>query len=177
MRRFLVVLAAVLILAACGDGEDPFAPTKPSKAPHEAAPWSGGKLATPLSFHVVKKETPGACASGGKLLVEDTAVGSCLQLGPAEFEVTSLVGLRKKYENVTWQLDITLTKEDAAKFGELTSTVAAKGPPDNRVAMVIGGRHLVSAPSVMEAITEGDLSITGDFTKDEIDALIKRLRG
>lgn len=169
VRKILLLLAAVLTLAACGGEEG---------VPEAGEqPWNGGPLAAPLAFHVVLQESQGACPAGEQLVVEDTATGSCLRLAPAEFELRSVDGARVENRNGGWQLDLRLTKADAERFGVLTTRAATQPPPQNRIAMVLGGNHLVSAPMVQEAITGGDISIAGPYTEDEIRALLKRLRG
>lgn len=176
MRRILVVLAALLAVAGCSDDVDPDYSELRKAIPSRAVPLNGGPLAEPLSFHVVREEIQGSCPPGERS-VEDEAAGTCLRLEPAAFSITRIDNLRKASANGEWRLDLQLAEPDAERFTALTKEAAAQEPPRNRVALVRGTSELLMAPTVMQPITGSKVSLAGQYTPDELDELIKRLRG
>lgn len=119
------------------------------------------------------------CSQDDKPSVEDRSKGvaTCLRLQPAAFTVTSIVGARRTLANGQWQLSLTLTSADGARFAHLTAEAAQRMDPQNRIAVVRAGDQLIMSPAVMERIVDGKVVITGQFSREEIDALIKRLGG
>lgn len=59
-------------------------------------------------------------------------------------------------------------------FATFTSQLSGFGPPLNQAAIVING-VVVAAPAVRDAIDDGRLQITGDFTEDDAAALAASL--
>ena len=68
------------------------------------------------------------------------------------------------------EVSIQFTKEAAQKFYSLTKK--NRGRP---LAIVLG-KQIVSMPTINDAILGGRVSITGDFTDEEIDEMIVRLK-
>ncbi|EMZ42253.1 protein translocase subunit SecD [Atopobium minutum] len=64
-------------------------------------------------------------------------------------------------------VNLSLTAEGAKKFAEVTSELA---PTKGRIAIVLDG-VVKSAPSVQNEITDGNVSISGNFTADSARAL------
>lgn len=177
VRKIIGLLLAVLALTACSDDDpDPVQLPTPPGAPVQ---WGGGELAEPLSFHPVEEELLRACTPDDKPSVEDRSKGvaTCLRLQPAAFTVSSIVSARRTLANGQWQVSLTLTRADGARFADLTADAAQRPDPQNRIAVVRAGDQLITAPAVMERIADGKVVITGQFTREEIDALIKRLGG
>lgn len=73
----------------------------------------------------------------------------------------------------TYAVGITFTEDGASKFAEVTKELAEDS---GRIAIVID-RHVVSAPSVSEEISGGEVYISGDYTADEANALRVVLSG
>ncbi len=67
-------------------------------------------------------------------------------------------------------LDIILTKEGAKKFRNLTQNNINKP-----VAIVIN-KMLISAPRIMDEISNGRIQISGNFTEEEIDEMLAGLK-
>lgn len=61
---------------------------------------------------------------------------------------------------------VELTADGASALADVTSRISAFDDPRDRLALVAGG-YVVSAPTVMGAITEGNLEISGSFSESE----------
>lgn len=59
-----------------------------------------------------------------------------------------------------WLVQVSLPDQDAAGFGTLTQRITGEPQPKNELAIVLEGK-VVSAPTVQQAITGGQLQITG----------------
>jgi preprotein translocase subunit SecD len=77
--------------------------------------------------------------------------------------------------DVAWVVDLEFNSEGAALFEEATRALAAKGPPQNRFAIVLDG-VAISAPSVDEAIPGGRAQITGNFNQQTATELANVLK-
>lgn len=177
MRKIIGLLLATLALTACTD--EPADPVQLPGPPEASVKWSGGQLAEPLGFHLVEQDLGRPCSPEDKSAVEDRSQGvaTCLRLQPAAFTVTAIVGAHRTAANGQWQVTLTLTSADGARFADLTAEAAQRADPQNRIAVVRAGDQLIMSPAVMERIADGKVVITGKFTREEIDALIKRLGG
>jgi len=69
------------------------------------------------------------------------------------------------------EISIVLTKEGAQKFYMLTKENIGK-----TIAIVID-KKIISAPKVVTEIKGGKLNISGDFSENEIDEMIEKLKG
>ncbi len=69
-----------------------------------------------------------------------------------------------------WAVIITFTHEGSREFEDLTSRLAEEQPPLNRMAMVLDG-DVLSAPTVLAAITGTEVQITGEFDKKHAETL------
>ncbi len=67
------------------------------------------------------------------------------------------------------QIFIKLTVEGGKRFGEITTTYLNK-----RIGIVLDGK-LYSAPVIKEQILGGGVGISGNFTEDEAQAIVKKL--
>jgi preprotein translocase subunit SecD len=68
-------------------------------------------------------------------------------------------------------ISITLTKDGAAKMKKVTEEHR-----DKLLAILVDGK-VISAPVIKSAIAEGKVQITGKFTKEEVDKLVKQIQG
>ena len=74
------------------------------------------------------------------------------------------------YDDKHSEISIQFTKEAAQQFYLLTKE--NKGKP---LAIVLG-RQIVSMPTINAAIIGGTANITGDFTNEELDKMVERLK-
>jgi preprotein translocase subunit SecD len=74
-----------------------------------------------------------------------------------------------------WEIRVILTDSGSQKLEQLTSEASSRDPR-GVVAFVVDGQ-VESAPSVINAITGGSLSLAGDWTEEEAKALAASLVG
>lgn len=118
--------------------------------------------------------TLGSDAGGDDdLLACDLTGAERFALGPTELDglmVDSVsVGEVTNQSGATtgqYEIQIELSAEGSDALTDVTSRIRALAAPQNRLALVSHGQ-VISAPTVMAAITEGQLSITGGFTESE----------
>jgi preprotein translocase subunit SecD len=106
-------------------------------------------------------------------------------LGPAELVGTDVTGatagLETNSQGLTgsaWQVNLNFSGDGAAKFGKVTSRLAAlrgTDPTRNRFAIVLDN-VVVSAPGTNEAITTGSAVITGNFNQATAQNLANQLK-
>ncbi|ALE92238.1 preprotein translocase subunit SecD [Arthrobacter alpinus] len=109
-------------------------------------------------------------------------------LGPVEIPgkwiKTASYGLQPGAQGVTtntWAVQLTLVKPEGAQaFKEVTQRLNAKyltnrDDPQARFAIVLDG-NVISAPASMAVITDGQSSITGNFTEASAKALADQLK-
>lgn len=144
----------------------------------------------PLLLLPVTREEPGPCPSGATDAYTDTPTGQtgqtgqagqlCLHVDPdAGMTVRRTLSAKASLDQQYGQrfiVTIELGSADATRFGELTGKLAQRQSPQNRMAMVRGGKML-SAPSVLSAITGGKVQITGSFDRDKAEQLARDLGG
>ncbi|MGC4938800.1 SecDF P1 head subdomain-containing protein [Kribbella sp. DT2] len=75
-----------------------------------------------------------------------------------------------------WVVALKLDDAGAQRFGELTADLAKKAPPANQIAIVVDSR-VVSAPSVMSAISGGQLEVSGAFSEEGAEKLAEAIGG
>lgn len=79
----------------------------------------------------------------------------------------------------TGEIAVNLELDDAGAdiFADLSAMMAAQpeGSPYNQFAMLLDG-HVISAPGMRQTITNGEASITGNFTAEEGKALADQLK-
>ncbi|WP_431043934.1 SecDF P1 head subdomain-containing protein [Streptomyces sp. P1-3] len=190
----VVVLAGTLTAGCGGDDDDDegggLLGKRPGRGePSATAPGPGSSSPRavrggPLRFVAVEQERPGACATESATSFTDEASGSCLTVasgggGADGMLVTGTLSSEAKYdaENGSgWIVNIELTSGDAKRFADLTGRLAGRTPPANQLA-VIRGHELLSAPSVLTAITGGKVQISGSFTRESAERLAHDLGG
>jgi preprotein translocase subunit SecD len=75
-----------------------------------------------------------------------------------------------------WSIYIDLTAEAAAAFQAATEAAVGSLDPQNQIAIIVEGR-IVSSPTVAEPIPNGNLVLTGSFTKTQARLLASNLSG
>ncbi|CCK25583.1 hypothetical protein BN159_1204 [Streptomyces davaonensis JCM 4913] len=90
--------------------------------------------------------------------------------------VTQLKDVRAELDQNAggWVIRMAFEDADAKRFATLSERAAQRTQPQNQIAIVLGDR-LISAPSVGESITGGEVDISGNFTADEAKDLAKEL--
>jgi preprotein translocase subunit SecD len=74
-----------------------------------------------------------------------------------------------------WVVNMTFNSLGSRLFGQVTTSLVAQTAPQNRFAIVLDG-HVVSAPTINSAITNGQAQIEGSFTQDEAQTLADQLK-
>ena len=160
MRGAWLVVLAVLALAGCS-AEVTGAPAK------DDSPTVGpADLVVPIEMRPVLD-------SGGTVL-KDPGTGESLSLDEPMMTVEHLDGAEIKYDDQNgnnWLLLIHLNDTDTRTFGDWTTEHTGE-----RLAIVIDGEVIV-APTIQSAITQGDIQLVGDFTKDEVQDLLDKITG
>ncbi|WP_157433258.1 SecDF P1 head subdomain-containing protein [Actinomadura rifamycini] len=180
-RKAVAIVAASVAVAVVLAAAGAFLAIRFAGTQHRGAgpaPRGPVELRMPLEFTQVADERQGRpCPSG--YLPEGTA-DACLQLESGGFQVARVDAIEaaRPEHSMTWGVELTLTGDDAEAFARLTERAAAAraGTPGQRIAVVVGG-EIISAPVVMQPITGGEVLISGDFTRTQVDDLIERITG
>ena len=105
------------------------------------------------------------------------ADGTGYTLGKVELDGRNVAKAEAKLSNTSWLDALQLDDQGGKAFEQLTADVAKKSPPANQIAIVVDGK-VVSAPSVMSAITGGQLEISNArFTQEEARKLADAIGG
>ncbi|ONI73804.1 hypothetical protein BWI15_10305 [Kribbella sp. ALI-6-A] len=161
----LLVLLGVLVLLVLRTGNE---------AP-DSAPASAPKA---VEFRRVVKVAPGGCASpasssGGVVCGAD---GMAYTLGTVELDGKHVSEVAARDSNGSWVVALELDDEGGRLFEQLTAELAKQSPPANQLAIVVDDR-VVSAPTVMSAITGGEVEISSGFTQQDAEKLAADIRG
>ncbi|AXB47286.1 hypothetical protein A4R43_36565 [Amycolatopsis albispora] len=151
--RLWPLLLLAFLLAACSD-----------EVAGEAAPAPVFNAGSPVELRVV---TPG----GGTTLTDKQ--GTTYEVGPVVLVLDRFTKVEAVYrpEASGFVVGLALPEDLAAKFGKLTEENVG-----NQVAMVTNGQVL-SAPSIQAPIAGGQIEITGNFSRDEAEALAASIGG
>lgn len=88
-------------------------------------------------------------------------------LGPAALtgrDVTSAKASLDPQTGNGWTVNLVLTSAGGMKFAQLTGALAQQSPPANQIGIMLD-RDVLSAPSVSQSITGGNVQISGGFTR------------
>jgi preprotein translocase subunit SecD len=151
-----VWLVLLLVLAGCST-EVTGAPAK------DDSPVVGPvDLVVPIEMHPV--------TDSGTITLPDPQ-GEQLTLAEPIMTVERLNRAEVKFSDTTWVLLIQLTDDDAATFADWTANHVSE-----QLAMVVDG-EVVIAPEIQGAITDGNVQIAGNYTQDEMRALLDKITG
>jgi preprotein translocase subunit SecD len=165
----LAVVVAVVVAMIVRDGDKP-----------EPEPESGV-----VEFRRVTAVLPDACSTEGPKSATPSATpsycgkdGHGYQLGPVELDRTNVAEAAavRDGQTIAWLVRLTLDGEGKVKFAMLTSDLAGKPPGENRLAIVVDGR-VVSAPEVPNAVTGGEVDISGNFTESQARQMVTEITG
>jgi hypothetical protein len=101
------------------------------------------------------------------------------QLGPVEVsgaEIVSVSATPAPGGSSGWMVGLKASEAGKARIADLTRRLSANQPPQNQLAVVVDGL-VVTAPSVAEPITAGELQITAAFDQAAARALVARITG
>lgn len=158
MRRFLGVLV-LLVLAGCSTEEVAGTPDRTQ------APTGAFDLETPIELARV---SPTATDATTEMTDQD---GLPLQVEEPFLTITRLERASVEHQQTTWGLSIAMTKDDGEVFARWTEEHVGE-----QVAMIVGD-EVVSAPAIQDAITGGEVSISGQYTQSEAQALLHDITG
>jgi hypothetical protein len=172
--RGVVLVGVLVLLAACSDSGGDERPTTTARESTSTTASAAVEDAD-LAFQPVLASGP--CGSFGG--VPDRRSELCYELGdpiPPE-------GMLEAAEAVLApdgaSVHLTLTTDGIARFNDLAATCFARAPscPSGQVAVLSGGQ-VVSAPAVMaESFERDQIQLSGDWTRDEADALVAQILG
>ncbi|MFD5115434.1 MULTISPECIES: protein kinase [unclassified Streptomyces] len=154
-------------------------------------PWeSGGPTVAapdkPMEIYPVEQSAQGICPSAGVL---ETRVPegrsftaddrqSCVTISTeGSMKISALKAVRAVDNASTgqgWIVEMAFKPEDATRFAELSGRVAALDAPRNQLAIVQGDR-LLSAPAVMDRLTDGRMQIAGGLNQWQAEQLASAL--
>ncbi|MBM7516666.1 SecDF P1 head subdomain-containing protein [Nocardioides nitrophenolicus] len=170
-----MTIAATLALGAAGCGNDDVAR---DDRPANDARAGGAPPADPVQFRRVLAMTedtsPDPVQPDPAAEAVACAPEAGYRLAPAE-----IVGgvedaeVQQGQGRPAWSIMIELDDDAAATFADLTRELNGTG---QQLAVVLGGRVL-TAPVIQAVITDGRVSIAGDFTRDEAESLADALEG
>ena len=154
MRAVLLVL--VLALAGC-TAEVTGSPATGSPAPGPV------RVAVPVEMRPVTED--------GATVLDDPATGESLALADPILTVEELEGAEVTNDNGGWALTLDLNARDTKTFADWTTDHTGE-----RLAIVVDG-EVVVAPTIQGAITGGEVQITGNYTRDDVEDLRDRITG
>jgi preprotein translocase subunit SecD len=157
----------------------PALPTAPPQPPDKACLSADGKGTPPdqaiewqpsetcqAAFAEFSCGTPVTDIADRALFACDQTKTEKYLLGPTLIEgdqlTTASAGIPAN--DVNWVVDLEFDADAAVVFEEATRALAAKGPPQNRFAIVLDGVS-ISAPSVENPIPGGRAQIEGNFNQ------------
>jgi preprotein translocase subunit SecD len=128
-----------------------------------------------VEFRRVLKSTPGTCSTPAPKVVCG-ADGTSYSLGPVELDGSHVTEAKAGQRDTSWYVGLKLDAQGTKMFTKLTTELAAKQPPDNLVAIVVGPQ-VVTAPSISSAITTSEVEISGSYTKQQAEDLAAKING
>ncbi len=180
MARSMVAAAwcgvAALALAGCSGSDG--GTQAPVAGSFEIRAVSAEASVSDLPAGAECAQTPLALNESGWVCDDAASTGYLVEpasLGAADV-ATVAAGPNALPGSTNWLLRVTFTATGATRFRELTKEVSGATPPANKVAMVVDGK-VVSAPTVMEAMTGGDVMIALKGGEAEAQALAAAITG
>ncbi|MFI8325586.1 protein kinase [Streptomyces sp. NPDC085529] len=132
-----------------------------------------------LRLALVEQAEAGACTDRlAPPTFYDEKGATCYRISTRDGDRMSVKQLKQVRTEFDTQFSVLVTfhDEDGRRFTALTEKAAGRQAPQNQIAIVLGDR-LISAPSVTAAIPGNEIQISGDFTRNEADALVEELGG
>ena len=118
----------------------------------------------------------GAQEADGCIVARSRDGSTSYQLGPVIIDGSDVETVRARNDRANgWLIVMDLTKRGGRAFNAAAGTQFGKVAPQDRVALVVDG-VVESAPAFQSPTFEGDISISGDFTKAEAKAAARAIR-
>jgi len=150
-------LVLVLVVAGCS-ADVAGAPAK------DDSPKVGAvSLVVPIELRPVTED--------GATVLKDPTTGESLKLADPMMTIEELDGAEISNATGAWALTLDLNSADTKTFADWTSEHT-----NERLAIVIDD-EVVIAPTIQQAITAGEVQITGDYTRDDVEELLDKVTG
>ncbi|MEV5963126.1 hypothetical protein AB0L70_15260 [Kribbella sp. NPDC051952] len=163
----VAVVGAVVILRRDDDKKPDAVATKPSNP--EA-----------VQFRRVLTATTGTCPSPAPAGTFCDTKGMRYTVGKVELDGSHVSEVKADMDSKGtppyWYVRLTLDDEGKRLFSQLTTDLAKKQPPANQLAIVVGDEVAI-APTVNEPITAGQIQISGNYTRADVEALAAKITG
>lgn len=163
MRSLVAALLATSLLAGCvsREGDTPGGDESTTPKPME--------LAVPIEVRPVLETE----STDPTVLVLPTEDGERLTLTDPIFTIRELDGAEVELEHNTgaWVLNLDLNDVDGDAFGGWTAEHVGE-----RLALV-ADQEVIMAPQIQSAITGGEIQIAGNYTQDDVQALLDKIIG
>jgi preprotein translocase subunit SecD len=131
------------------------------------------KVKGTLQLRKVLTRSDGACPqTASPDVVASVKSDACYTLGEG-MTITRVKSVDMRFASGNgWTVEFVLRPEDAGRLSTLTGQLVREQPPRNALAMVSNGR-VISAPEVQDPIANGELQLTGNFTRAEAERYVK----
>jgi preprotein translocase subunit SecD len=188
-----VLLTSAATTSSVGSKAKPYTPPASLSNQPSAKPTNGSDLAyvTPylrdLYDHYTCAQATSAAQQSLKhpeepLVTCDPTGTAKYLLGPVEVQGTHISnatsGIATTSQGATtgqWVVNLTFDSTGAKQFSTVSSRLVALTPPQNQFAIELDGK-VIEAPSVNQAITNGQAQISGSFTQESAKALADQLK-
>ncbi|MCM2425395.1 preprotein translocase subunit SecD [Streptomyces sp. RKAG337] len=98
-------------------------------------------------------------------------------LGPVALSGRDVTSAKASLDAQTgngWTINLVLTSAGGTKFAELTRRLSQQSAPANQIGIMLD-RQVISAPSVSQSITGGEVQISGNFTRTSAQDLAAQI--
>ncbi|WP_424923675.1 SecDF P1 head subdomain-containing protein, partial [Actinomadura darangshiensis] len=181
---FVLIAATVVVLLLIG-GVGGYLVLRDGGGDAEAGSSGPVDLRVPLTFSLVSEVSQPPCGGTAQAAADGS---ECYTFGSDTLTVRRLEQIKASAPDPAqgasgWTVQLTLTSQDTPKFGALTGKAAqayAGRQPASRMGMLVGGALISDPPQVMQAITEGQVQISGSadkFTQAYVHGLVRRMTG
>ena len=181
-RKGLFSLAGLALLAmttACGGGVKSSEPTELIEFRQVLA------VATASTSQVEilgETYTDISCENPPKPVSENVDLIACDRdglsiyfLGPIELDGNAVDSSEQSLSDEVWMVSIAFTEEGSKVFANITGRISSMVAPMNQIA-ITQGTLVITSPTINEPITAGLAQITGNFTKEEAEALASAIQ-
>jgi preprotein translocase subunit SecD len=153
---------------------------------HSDPNWVTPELAADFANYTcsrdVSAEDRAEASNDEPLITCDPETGTTYLLGPVDVEGTHIsdasFGSAQSQSGAPtggWVVTLNLDNEGTEAFAESSTRLTGLTGARNQFAIVLDG-HVISAPAMNSAVTDGNAQIEGDFSEDEARQLSEQLR-
>jgi preprotein translocase subunit SecD len=161
VRAAFLVMLAVLALAGCSTE------VTGASAKDDSPKVGNVALVVPIEMRPVRT------VSGDGFVVKDPQTGEKLTVDEPMMTIEQLDGAEISMDKNTgdWVLTIHLNDKDATTFEDWT-----RDHTGERLAVVVDKKAII-APTIQQAISGGDIEISGSFTQKDVQDLLNKITG